>query len=89
MLTLLRVNATGQEGALRMVDRTVEGGRTTGIVEVFHAGAWGSVCDGRRMAASVLVDRSNIVPEIELVGITEARVTSLMRTGTVHSVTTR
>ena len=42
----LRINAAGEEGALRLTDggNGDSGDPQRGILEIFHAGAWGSVC---------------------------------------------
>ena len=41
-----RLDAGGVEGAVRLVDSREEDGVTIGIPQIFHAGAWGTFCDG-------------------------------------------
>eukprot|EP00892_Ulva_mutabilis_P008801 jgi/Ulvmu1/6293/UM288_0001.1 len=62
----------GQEGALRLVIGTSGEGYKSGILEVFHAGAWGTVCDGRRLAEPRQFDRDDIYSADYLVGISNA-----------------
>lgn len=42
------MHGAGTEGAIRLTDTTAGGsaGTESGVLEVFHAGAWGSVCSG-------------------------------------------
>ena len=39
----------GVEGAVRMVGSVegAEAGSATGVLEIFHAGAWGTLCEGQ------------------------------------------
>lgn len=36
----------GQEGALRLVGGEVTDDTAFGVIQIFHAGAWGTFCDG-------------------------------------------
>lgn len=67
------IATTGQEGALRLVDGTSGGGFATGILEVFHAGAWGSVCDGRRMPEPRPFERDDIIMDEYYIGVSNVR----------------
>lgn len=40
------VRAGGTEGAVRLVDTEERGDATIGVPQIFHAGAWGTLCDG-------------------------------------------
>ena len=42
------LECVGTEGAVRLTNITTEGtpGSASGVLEIFHAGAWGTICDG-------------------------------------------
>lgn len=44
------IEDAGTEGALRLTEDGAGGGTdpAVGVLEVFHAGAWGTVCEGER-----------------------------------------
>lgn len=45
--TDLCASFSGQEGAVRLAEREQRGRFTVGFLEVFHAGAWGTLCHER------------------------------------------
>eukprot|EP00892_Ulva_mutabilis_P011614 jgi/Ulvmu1/8825/UM049_0005.1 len=58
MLACVRSREPGVEGAFRLTSRSAGAvpGAESGILEVFHAGAWGSICDGDFGVTSVTAD---------------------------------
>ena len=46
-IDLYGMHADGpEEGTLRLRGQTETGDQVSGVLEIFHAGAWGTVCDG-------------------------------------------
>ena len=45
-----------EEGDLRLQDEIQRGNNVSGVLEIFHAGAWGTVCDSGFLLVEVLSD---------------------------------
>lgn len=52
----------GDEGEIRLQERTDNGSRTEGVLEIFHAGAWGTFCN----LALRVNPFQNIFPEVRV-----------------------